>query len=77
MASGCPVAVSRVASLPEVCGEAARYFDPTKPEEIAAAVAEALARPNELRAKGIERARTFTWERCAREHDAVYRELVP
>jgi glycosyltransferase involved in cell wall biosynthesis len=76
LASGCPVAVSRVASLPEICGDAARYFDPTKPEEIAAAVADALDRPGELREKGIERARGFTWERCAREHDNVYRELI-
>ncbi len=76
LASGCPVAVSRVASLPEVCGDAARYFDPTKPEEIAAAVADALDHPDELREKGIEQARTFTWERCAREHEQVYRELI-
>ncbi len=76
LASGCPVACSRVASLPEVCGEAARYFDPTEPEEIAAAVAEALDHPDELKEKGIEQARGFTWERCAREHDRVYRELI-
>lgn len=76
LASGCPAAVSRLVSLPEVCGDAVRYFDPTEPEEIAAAVAEALERPEELREKGIERARTFTWERCAREHERVYGELV-
>ena len=76
LASGCPVAVSRVASLPEVCGDVVRYFDPTEPEQIAAAVAEALDHPDELRQKGIEWARTFTWERCAREHELVYRELI-
>jgi glycosyltransferase involved in cell wall biosynthesis len=76
MASGCPVAVSRVASLPEVCGEAARYFDPTDAEEMATAIAGALDRPDELREAGLERARAFTWERCAREHDRVYRELL-
>jgi glycosyltransferase involved in cell wall biosynthesis len=76
LASGCPVAVSRVASLPEICGGAARYFDPTEPEEIAATVAEALERPDELKEKGIEWARAFTWERCAREHERIYRELI-
>jgi len=76
LASGCPVAVSRVASLPEVCGDAARYFDPTQPEQIAAAVSEALERPDELRQKGIERAGAFTWERSAREHERVYKELA-
>lgn len=75
LASGCPVAVSRAASLPEVCGDAARYFDPAEPEEIAAVVADVLDHPGALREKGIERARGFTWERCAREHDRVYREL--
>lgn len=76
LASGCPVAVSRVASLPEVCGDAARYFDPAEPEEIAAAVTDALDHPDELREKGIEQVRAFTWERCAREHERVYRELI-
>src|ERR1700733_1860169 len=37
MACGCPVACSVAASLPEVCGDAARYFDPDDPEQIAAA----------------------------------------
>jgi glycosyltransferase involved in cell wall biosynthesis len=76
LASGCPVAVSRVASLPEVCGDAARYFDPAEPEDIAAAVIDALDHPDELREKGIEQARAFTWDRCAREHERVYRELI-
>jgi len=76
LASGCPVAVSRVTSLPEVCGESARYFDPAKPEEIAAAVGDTLDHPDELRQKGIDWARSFTWERCAREHELVYRELT-
>jgi glycosyltransferase involved in cell wall biosynthesis len=76
MACGCPVAVSRVASLPEICGDAALYFDPREPEDIARAVLELLDRPVELAVAGLERAAGFTWERCAREHDAVYRELA-
>ena len=72
MACGCPVAVSRVASLPEICGDAAVYFDPTSAEDIARGIEEVLARP---RPGGIEQASRFTWERCARRHDVVYREL--
>src|SRR6187397_1707069 len=34
MACGCPVIVSRAASLPEVCGDAAIYCDPTNPADI-------------------------------------------
>ena len=45
MACGCPVAVSRVASLPEVCGDAAVYFDPTSAEDIARGIADVLDRP--------------------------------
>jgi len=73
MACGCPVACSDAASLPEVCGDAAVYFDPLSPDSIAQAIRDVLDRPP---AGGTERAAQFTWERCAREHDAVYRELA-
>jgi glycosyltransferase involved in cell wall biosynthesis len=73
MACGCPVAVSRVAALPEVCGDAAVYFDPTSAEGIAAGIVEVLDRP---RAGGPARAALFTWREFAHRHDAVYRELA-
>ena len=76
MACGCPVACSSAASLPEVCGDAARLFDPTSVEEMAAAVEDVLARPDELTRRGLERAQQFSWEKTAREHDAVYREIA-
>lgn len=72
MACGCPVAASNVASLPEVCGDAAVYLDPTSVESIADAVRRVLAEPP---AGGLEQAAKFTWERCAREHDEVYEQL--
>jgi glycosyltransferase involved in cell wall biosynthesis len=76
MACGCPVAAARAGSLPEVCGDAARLFDPDSADEIAAAVLDVLASPEQWRARGLERAAGFTWERSAREHEAVYRELL-
>ena len=72
MACGCPVAASRAASLPEVCGDAAVYFDPRSPEDIAQAIDAVLGNPP---SGGIERAALFTWEQCARSHDALYGEL--
>jgi glycosyltransferase involved in cell wall biosynthesis len=75
MASGCPVACSTAGSLPEVCGPAARYFDPTSVDEIAEAVLTVLEDPAELAQRGIERAALFTWDACARAHDRVYRAL--
>ena len=76
MACGCPVACSNAASLHEVCGDAARLFDPSSPEAIAEAVDEVLRGPDEWRRRGLARAKQFTWEATARAHDYVYAELA-
>jgi len=76
MACGCPVACSNAASLPEVVGDAARLFDPTSVEEMAAAVEAVLDDPEPWRARGLERAKEFTWEKTAADHDDVYAELA-
>jgi glycosyltransferase involved in cell wall biosynthesis len=76
MACGCPVACSNAASLPEVVGEAARLFDPTSSEDLVAAVEDVLEEPAEWARRGLERARLFSWDECARRHEAVYRELA-
>jgi glycosyltransferase involved in cell wall biosynthesis len=76
MACGCPVAVSRTTSLPEVCGDAAVYFDPLSAEDMARAIEEVLDRPAAYVERGLRRAKLFTWDACARRHDAVYRELA-
>ena len=75
MACGCPVACSNAASLPEVVGDAARRFDPTRPEAIAEAVADVLRDPEKWIVRGLGHAARFTWDACARAHDEVYREL--
>jgi glycosyltransferase involved in cell wall biosynthesis len=75
MACGCPVACSKATSLPEVAGDAARQFDALDVGEIAAAVDEVLREPEPWIARGLERAKRFTWDACARAHDEVYREL--
>ena len=75
MASGCPVAASNVGAIPEVCAEAAVFFDPGDPAAIANGVREALALADELHELGIARASRFTWEETARQHDAVYRAV--
>jgi glycosyltransferase involved in cell wall biosynthesis len=74
MACGCPVAVARATSLPEVCSDAVEYFDPESAEDMAAAIIRALA--GRVVERGLERAAAFSWEKCARAHDAVYRELA-
>jgi glycosyltransferase involved in cell wall biosynthesis len=69
MACGCPAIVSRAASLPEVCGDAAQYCDPLDPDSIADAIMGVLQDSKlreTLRCRGLERARRFSWERSAR-----------
>jgi glycosyltransferase involved in cell wall biosynthesis len=79
MASGTPTLVSKAASLPEVAGDAALYMDATSPDGIADGLARILHDEplrDRLRVAGLERAATFTWERCARETIAVYEDVV-
>ncbi|MGH9403295.1 MAG: glycosyltransferase family 4 protein [Terriglobia bacterium] len=79
MAMGTPVVCSRAASLPEVGGDAAEYFDPLNPQEIAAALAKVLGSESlrcAMRRKGLERARQFTWDECARRYCEVYKEAA-
>jgi glycosyltransferase involved in cell wall biosynthesis len=76
MACGCPVAVSRATSLPEVCGDAAEYFDPGSAEDMARAVLAVLDNPEAYVQRGLERAARFTWEATARAHEDVYRRLA-
>ena len=61
---------------PEVCGDAARYFDPGDSPAMARAVADVLDDPAPWTAKGLARAAGFTWERSAQLHEDVYRELL-
>ena len=79
MACGCPVVVSKVASLPEVCGDAAHYVDPHDVEGIAEGLNRVLtdsALRQSLMQKGFERARLFSWEKSAREYLKVFEEVL-
>ncbi|MGC8915467.1 MAG: glycosyltransferase family 4 protein [Thermoanaerobaculum sp.] len=79
MACGCPVVAANCGALPEVCGDAAILLPPDDPREwLAALVAlhESLPRWQELRERGLARARAFTWERTARELLALYRDAA-
>jgi alpha-1,3-rhamnosyl/mannosyltransferase len=76
MASGIPVITSDRSSLPEVVGDAGLTVDPSDDEGLAAAMrrlAEDPAERTERGARGVERARTFSWRRCAEETEGVYR----
>jgi len=69
MALGVPVLVSRRASLPEVCGDAALYCEPESVEDIARGLEELLldeATRRRLAEAGPRRASAFDWDRSAR-----------
>jgi glycosyltransferase involved in cell wall biosynthesis len=79
MACGTPVVCSRAASLPEVAGDAAEYFEPTSVDDLAAALERVLGSrelQEALRRKGLERVKLFSWKECARRHCQVYREAL-
>lgn len=68
MACGCPVAAAQAAAIPEVCGDAALYFDPQSVDAIAAALQRLFTDESlreRLRTAGQARAATFRWSRAA------------
>jgi glycosyltransferase involved in cell wall biosynthesis len=79
MASGTPVVTSNVSSLPEVTGGAAVLVDPYDVDSIVDGIRRVLTNPAlaaELRAKGIERAREFSWERSVERTRQLYAEVA-
>jgi glycosyltransferase involved in cell wall biosynthesis len=79
MTCGCPVLVSDVASLPEVVGDVGHLLPPDDTAAWAAAMLRAAEddawRAGE-RARGLARARTFSWSRCARATIDCYRAAL-
>ncbi len=68
MKCGCPVIASNTTSLPEIVADAGILIDPYQPEEIVTALNSVLTDQqlrNQLRFKGIERSKVFTWEKTA------------
>jgi len=79
LSCGTPTITSAVSSLPEVAGDAALQVDPRSEAELSAAIlqlaGDAVLRQN-LRAKGLAQAGTFSWERTVRETLRVYEEVL-
>jgi glycosyltransferase involved in cell wall biosynthesis len=78
MASGTPVVVSNVSSLPEVVGDAAVLVDPHDTDSIVDGLRCVLtnpARAEDMRRKGLERSREFSWERSVARTLEVYKRI--
>ena len=76
MACGTPVVTSRGGATEEVAGGAAVLVDARSSDQIAAGIAEASRRRDELVALGRTRARAFTWKGAADQVEALWRELA-
>jgi glycosyltransferase involved in cell wall biosynthesis len=78
MACGCPVVTAATGSPPEVVGGAAHLVDPYDVTAIAQGIRSVLADHQQreaMVARGLARARGFSWERCAAEMLALFETL--
>jgi glycosyltransferase involved in cell wall biosynthesis len=75
MACGLPVVAANRASIPEVCGDAAFLVEPEK-ESILEGIKGVLDSREEYEARGLKRAKQFSWEKTARKTFRVYEELL-
>nr|WP_321970031.1 glycosyltransferase family 1 protein [Serratia marcescens] len=77
-ACGCPVLASNQASIPEILGESALYFNPFSGNEMIHAM-EDILRENELRLqlirKGHENIKRFSWELSAEKLIQIVRGI--
>lgn len=79
MASGLPVICSDIPVFKEIYGEAAIYFNPQSPEDLASRIElvvkeEGIGR--EYVKKGLEQAAKYNWDRFAQETHQVYLEVL-
>jgi glycosyltransferase involved in cell wall biosynthesis len=79
MACGCPVACANVTSIPEVAGDAALTFDPLSADDMAEQIWSLWnddSLQQDLKAKGLDRAKQFSWHTMARQTIHVYEKAL-
>jgi radical SAM superfamily enzyme YgiQ (UPF0313 family) len=79
MACGVPVVTGRTAALSEIGGGAILEVDRIEPDALGGALvalADSRDRREDLSGRGLARARTFSWQRAARESLEIYRETA-
>lgn len=75
MSYGLPILASNSSCLPEIYGQAALYFNPRDPAEMAELINKVLSDKNlqeDLRQKGFEQVKKYSWEEMARKTMEVY-----
>lgn len=79
MASGCPVISSSASAMPEVLGEAAAYFDPLNPGQLAQTIDNLFANKQllaSMRELGYQQAALYDWDQTAQRTLEVYISAV-
>lgn len=79
MKHGAPVVSSNATCLPEVYGDAAHYFDPRDPADMAAKIGEVLDDPiirEDLIEKGKAQAALYSWDHMADQTLEVYEKIL-
>jgi glycosyltransferase involved in cell wall biosynthesis len=75
MSLGCPVLANRTSSLPEICGDAASYFETDDVEELAQVLKATLENTENLRKQreaGYQQVRLYSWPEAARKTLEIY-----
>ena len=76
---GCPVIASDKGSIPEICKDAAIYFDPNNIEQVSITIENTLndgALLQEKIGKGLITAKQYTWENTMLQTIQVYQDLL-
>ena len=79
MSVGCPVVASNASSIPEVCGQAVKYFNPSDVKSIQDALEKVLGNSSYsegLVALGYKQCARFSWEKCGRETLDLYKSVL-
>jgi glycosyltransferase involved in cell wall biosynthesis len=79
MVRGVPVISSNATCLPEIYGDAARYFDPTDTDNMAKVIGEVLTDNllrTELVQKGRDQAARYSWKKMALQTHAIYEQVL-
>ena len=77
--NNCPVVMSNTSALPEVGGNAVEYFNPMDEQSVAFAIEQVINskdKQDDLREKGKERLKLFSFENCLQKTLQVYQLLT-
>ncbi|MFZ5366143.1 MAG: glycosyltransferase family 4 protein [Patescibacteria group bacterium] len=79
MAAGCPVICSDIPVLREIYGEAAEYFNPLNPKDMAEKIRKVIRDTRTRKTlveNGLKQVKKYSWQKLVRQTLAVYQEAV-